>query len=66
MREFILKLPVLCNVPSRTVKKIGVAKTITSNDVTLDRDLNGARGIFLRALGDNPLLFDEYACVIKF
>jgi len=31
------------------MKKIGGAKTITSNGVTVDRDLNGARGIFLRA-----------------
>ena len=23
---------------------------------TMDRDYNGARGIFLRALGDNPIL----------
>jgi putative transposase len=33
---------------------LGGAKTITSKGVTLDRDVNGARGIFLRALGDNP------------
>jgi len=25
----------------------------------MDRDLNGARGIFLRALGDTPLLRDS-------
>jgi putative transposase len=36
------------------MKKIGGAKTITSNGITLDRDINGARGIFLRALVDTP------------
>lgn len=45
------------------IKKIGSAKTITSGGVTLDRDVNGARGIFLRALGDNPSLFKERAFV---
>jgi len=45
------------------VKKIGGAKTITSNGVTVDRDINGARGIFLRALGDNPSLRNGCACV---
>jgi len=34
------------------VKKIGSAKTITSKGVKVDRDINGARGIFLRALRD--------------
>ena len=45
------------------IKKIGSAKHITSGGVTLDRDVNGARGIFLRALGDNPSLFQERAFV---
>jgi putative transposase len=30
------------------------SKTITSQGVKVDRDINGARGIFLRALGDHP------------
>lgn len=45
------------------IKNIGSAKTITSGGITLDRDVNGARGIFLRALGDNPSLFQERAFV---
>lgn len=38
------------------IKQIGGAKTIKSGDVIMDRDLNGARGIFLRALVDTPWL----------
>jgi len=38
------------------IKKIGGAKQISSHGETVDRDLNGARGIFLRALVDLPLL----------
>jgi len=45
------------------MKKVGGAKTITSNGVTVDRDINGARGIFLRALGDNPSLRNGCVCV---
>jgi putative transposase len=36
------------------VKNISSAKTIKSNNIVMDRDINGARGIFLRALGDSP------------
>jgi hypothetical protein len=36
------------------IKNIGSSKTITSDKVTVDRDINAARGIFLRALGDHP------------
>ena len=36
------------------IKNIGGAKFITSSGVRIDRDLNGARGILLRALGDTP------------
>jgi putative transposase len=35
-------------------EKLGSAKFISSNGDKMDRDINGARGIFLRALGDNP------------
>jgi putative transposase len=35
-------------------RKLGGAKKIKSGGLTVDRDLNGARGIFLRALVDNP------------
>jgi len=45
------------------LKTIGGAKFITSNGVTVERDINGARGIFLRALGDNPSLRNGCACV---
>ena len=38
------------------IVKIGSAKQITSQGITLDRDVNGARGIFLRALVDSPSL----------
>lgn len=38
------------------IKNIGSAKSIVSKGVRVDRDINGARGIFLRALGDTPLL----------
>jgi putative transposase len=36
------------------MKNISSAKTIKSNNIVMDRDINGARGIFLRALGDSP------------
>ena len=37
--------------------KLGGAKTIRDGDgFGMDRDVNGARGIFLRALGDSPFL----------
>ena len=45
------------------MKQIGGAKTIRSGGVVLDRDINGARGIFLRALVDQPLLRNELALV---
>ncbi|MEO5332639.1 MAG: transposase [Magnetococcus sp. YQC-5] len=39
------------------VHNIGSKKTmVCSCGLTMDRDINGARGIFLRALGDSPLL----------
>lgn len=37
---------------------LGSKETISSGGVTMDRDLNGARGIFLRALVDHPKEFD--------
>jgi putative transposase len=43
------------------MKKIGGAKQITSGGITVDRDVNGARGIFLRVLVDNPGLRNQ-AC----
>ncbi len=45
--------------------KIGSAKKITSkvDGQTMDRDINGARGIFLRALVDTPWLRNQLAFV---
>jgi putative transposase len=39
------------------------AKTVTSklDGQKMDRDYNGARGIFLRALGDQPALLRQSA-----
>ena len=42
------------------IKKIGGAKFIRDNGVVVDRDYNGARGIFLRGLCEiQPSLEDE-------
>lgn len=41
------------------IVRVGSSKTIKSQGLVLDRDINGARGIFLRALGDNPSLKRE-------
>ncbi len=38
------------------VKNLGGRKIIRSGNVVMDRDLNGARGIFLRALVDTPAI----------
>ena len=39
------------------IHNLGGRKTVKSSDGrTMDRDINGARGIFLRALGDTPFL----------
>jgi putative transposase len=39
------------------IRNLGGAKVIKSSDgKTMNRDLNGARGIFLRALVDTPWL----------
>jgi putative transposase len=39
------------------IANLGGRKVIKASDGTImDRDLNGARGIFLRALGDSPML----------
>jgi len=42
------------------VKNIGGSRVISSGGITLDRDLNGARGIFIRSLVDSPTLFECY------
>jgi IS605 OrfB family transposase len=48
------------------IKQIGGAKFITSNGIRVERDINGARGIFLRALVDHPgILNDILAKVSK-
>ena len=40
------------------VEKLGVRKNIKSklNGLVMDRDINGARGIMLRAMGDTPII----------
>jgi putative transposase len=39
------------------ISNLGGRKVIKASDgTTMCRDLNGARGIFLRALGDSPML----------
>ncbi|MFK5969781.1 MAG: transposase [Candidatus Marithrix sp.] len=38
------------------VKNVGGSRVIRSGGITLDRDLNGARGIFIRSLVDSPSL----------
>ncbi len=43
------------------MKRIGGAKTIKSGGLVVDRDLNGARGIYLRVLVDTPGLRNQ-AC----
>lgn len=49
---------------SGEIVNIGSSKTIKSNNIVVDRDLNGARGIFLRALADRPLVLNrDYAFV---
>jgi putative transposase len=42
---------------------IGSRKSITSQGVTMDRDLNGSRGIFIKALVDSPDLRKKVASV---
>lgn len=42
---------------------VGSSKKITSQGITLDRDINGARGIFLKALVDSPDLREKVASV---
>jgi putative transposase len=38
------------------IKNVGGSRVISSSGITLDRDLNGARGIFIRSLVDSPSL----------
>jgi len=44
------------------IKNVGGSRVIRSGGIRMDRDLNGARGIFLRALGDSPALINLSAC----
>lgn len=48
-----------CSWTGEIKQNLGGAKTITFGGVTLDRDINGARGILLRALVDKPSLIDS-------
>ncbi len=52
-----------CSWTGEVDHKLGGAKVVVGSDgKRMDRDLNGARGIFLRALGDTPAL---QACVVE-
>jgi putative transposase len=41
------------------IKNLGGAKIIKSGNQVVDRDLNAARGIFLRSLVDSPALIED-------
>ena len=47
------------------MKKVGGAKTIFSAGLKVDRDVNGARGIFLRALVDHPEVFSKRSKLLQ-
>ena len=52
-----------CSWSGEVIDNLGGRREITGSDgVRLDRDINGARGIFLRALGDTPSLMSS-ACI---
>ena len=53
-----------CSWSGEIVNKLGGARYITGQDgVTVERDINGARGVFLRALVDTPALADCVGCL---
>ena len=46
-----------CSWSGEIIANLGGRKVVRGSDgVALERDINGARGIFLRALGDSPVL----------
>jgi putative transposase len=47
------------------VQNLGGRKTIKSLGQSMCRDINGARGIFLRALADQPLFAEMRACIVN-
>ena len=52
-----------CSWTGEIIAKLGGQRWIRSSDgFRVERDINGARGIFLRALGDTPLLMQS-ACI---
>ena len=53
-----------CSWSGEIVNKLGGARYITGQDgITVERDINGARGAFLRALVDTPALADCVGCL---
>jgi len=52
---------------SGKIVNIGGSKVIGSGKIKLDRDLNGARNIFVRSLGDSPSLkkLISLACIVN-
>ena len=48
-----------CSWSGEIVPNLGGRRVVAGSDgVRVNRDINGARGIFLRALGDTPALRD--------
>ena len=48
-----------CSWNGQIISNLGGRRVVTGTDgVRVNRDINGARGIFLRALGDTPALRD--------
>ena len=46
-----------CSWSGEIISNLGGRRVVTGSDgISMERDQNGARGIFLRALGDTPLL----------
>lgn len=46
-----------CSWSGKIINSLGGRKIISDGHIRLDRDINAARGIFLRALVDSPSLF---------
>ena len=48
-----------CSWSGEIIGNLGGRRIVAGSDGTrVDRDINGARGIFLRALGDTPALHE--------
>lgn len=47
------------------IQNLGGRKTITSGSITVDRDVNGALGVFLKALVDHPSPSYDSDAIVK-